>query len=298
MKVVTSLNQIPPLEKPIALSIGVYDGVHLGHQAILKNLQKVVKKGGQTAVLTFSNHPSIYLTPNSPIPLIISLEHRLKLFEEMGIDLAIVLPFNQSFAAQSYEDFFSALKTHLPFDNLIVGDDARFGKGRAGGPEEIKRIGIAAYYLQKEMLGKQPISSKEIRSYIEKGDLKRVKKMLGRPYSLILPYDHQSVIRENDVQFKWETGTKKLCLLPSAVYAVDLKANGKTIPAIAFYRSTQTIERETQLSLSIIYEKPLPAAEMIEVAFIAYLHDELDPELRSPSKRTLLQTLKPELFPS
>ena len=231
MKIVNNLEDTPPLPGPIALSIGVFDGVHLGHQAILKQLNK----HKTSAVLTFSNHPSTLLLPNHPVPMITTLDHRLKLLEQAGIDLCIALPFTQTFAAQSYEVFFQTLQEVLPFESLIVGGDARFGKGRVGGPKELQAIGINATFLKKEAYHKEEISSGRVRFLLQKGKLKKVKKMLGRPYSIVLPFDASSVIRENEVQFKWATGTQKLCLLPSAVYAVDLHAAGeKPIPAIAF----------------------------------------------------------------
>ncbi|MCB1106872.1 MAG: hypothetical protein KDK76_02105 [Chlamydiia bacterium] len=298
MKVVHSMEEIPKLEEPIALSIGVFDGVHLGHQMIFKRLNKLTRKGGTSVILTFSNHPSTHLTPNSPVPLLTSLDHRLKLLKKQPIDLAIVLPFNEEIANQSYSSFFGNLRTHLPFKHLIVGEDARFGKGRSGGPDQIKALGWDTEYLSKETLHKEEISSGLIRHYLEERNLKKVKKMLGRPYSISLPFGPLDVIRENEVQYKWVTGTKKLCLLPSAVYAVDLHINDQTIPAIAFYRGTQNISGETEVSLTLYFEKEIKEGEEMEIVFISYLHDELDPDFGLSSKANLLETLKPEFFPS
>ena len=295
MKIVDKLENIPSLPGSTALSIGVFDGVHLGHQAILKQL----KKHQTSAVLTFSNHPSTLLRPNHPVPMITTLDHRLKLLEDAGIDLCIALPFTQAFAAQSYEAFFQALQEALPFESLIVGGDARFGKERAGGPKELHALGINATFLKKETYHKEEISSGRVRTLLQEGKLKKVKKMLGRPYSIVLPFDQSSVIRENEVQFKWATGTQKLCLLPSAVYAVDLHAAGeKPIPAIAFYRGTQTITNETETSLTLYFEKELPETHSLEIVFSSYLHDELDPDLSLTSKRSLLEPLKLEFFAS
>ncbi len=296
MKVAHSFDEIPPLQGPVILTIGVYDGLHLGHQAILKQLHKETRKGGSCVVLTFSNHPSTHLRPNSPAPLITTLKHRLELLKKFDIDLVIVLPFDTQFANQSYNDFFKTLRSYLPFDHLIIGDDARFGKDRAGGPNEVKALGFDVTYLSKETYHKEAISSGLIRSYLEKGDLKKVKKMLGRPYSLRLPFDVCNVIREDEVQYKWITGIDKICLLPSAVYAVDLQTEGKKIPAIAFYRGSQNINKETELSLTLIFEKEPPTAEEIEITFISYLHNELDSESATPSRANLLETLKPEFF--
>lgn len=295
MKIAYFLEDIPELEKPISLSIGIYDGVHLGHQTILKQLHKETRKEGSRVLLTFSNHPSTHLTPNNPIPLINSLQHRLNLLSQYDLDLIIILPFDAQIANLSYEAFFEKLRAFLPFDHLIVGEDARFGKGRAGGQSEIKALPWKTHYLNKETYQKEPISSGRIRHALEKGDLKKVKKMLGRPYSIHLPFDQLNVIQENEDQYKWVTGTEKLCLLPSAVYAVDLYNGEKKIPAIAFYRGVQTLQRETKLNLTLYFEKKIPPSDHIEIIFVSYLYNELDPK---SSKASLLETLKPELSPS
>ena len=89
----------------------------------------------------------------------------------------IALPFDATIANQSYENFFKYLRNYLPFDQLIVGEDARFGKGRAGGPEEIKALEWNTEYLPKETYHKEPISSGVIRRFLEKREFKKVRKM-------------------------------------------------------------------------------------------------------------------------
>ncbi|MCB1115935.1 MAG: hypothetical protein KDK71_05640, partial [Chlamydiia bacterium] len=223
----------------------------------------------------------------------------LKLLEKEGIDLVIALPFDQTLATQAYDTFFKTLHSHLPFHHLIVGSDARFGKERLGGPQEIATLNLfQTTYLDKEALHKETISSNTIRSHLENGELKKVKKMLGRPYSLSLPFDSLNVVRQDEVQYQWVTGAENIALLPSAVYAVDLQTSGKKIPAIAFYRGYQTISKEKTFSLTLIFEKELPPSDTIEITFLSYLHDELDSSAPKPSKINLLKSLKPEFIPS
>ena len=299
MKIVHSMHDIPPFDKPIFLTIGVYDGLHLGHQAILKQLQKISHKRGAQVVVTFSNHPSTYLKPNASDPLLIPFNHRLKLLKDHGINLAIALSFNQNLANQTYSDFFQSLSNHLPIAHLVVGDDARFGKDRKGGEAEIRALGLfKTTYVRKQTYHKESISSGNIRFYLKQGNLKQVKKMLGRPYSIRLPFDPCNVVAKNDFQYKWTTGIEKVCLLPSAVYGVDLHTVGKKIPAIAFYRGSHSINHETILSLTLIFEKPLSPAKEIEITFVSYLHNELDKENATSSYAHLLESLKPEFFPS
>ena len=295
MKVAHTIEEIPELETPIALTIGVFDGLHLGHQKILTKLKKQLKKKGSLALLTFSNHPTTCLNPSSPTPLIISHSHRLQLLEKFGVDLTISLPFNQQFANQSYETFFSRLRKHLPFQLLMVGEDARFGKERQGGPEQLKEMNWKTEYLPKEHFSKEPISSAAIRKALSQGDLKKAKKMLGRPFSMLLPFSNQDVIQEGKGQYKWASGAEGLCLLPPAVYAVDLSSGGKKVHGIAFYQGNQTILGSTELQLTLYAEKEFPKGNQLEVIFVSYLHNKLDPDFQLSSKASLLESLIPGL---
>ncbi|MGE0198083.1 MAG: hypothetical protein AB7N99_07565 [Simkaniaceae bacterium] len=291
MKIVTHLDQIPKIEGSIALTIGVYDGVHIGHQHLFKEMQKHTRKEGTRVILTFSDHPTTLFTPDKPTPLILSLEHRLHLLKTFDFDLAIVLPFNQKLAALSYDTFLQNLHTKLPFTHLVLGSDARLGKDRAGTPEAIRELGkilkFSAEYLPKETYHKEPISSGRIRKCLMQGDLKKVKKMLGRPYALRVPF--KQPIRENEIQYRLDYNLDDLCILPSAVYAVDI---GK-IPAIAFYRSMEEVTGHTRLFLTLYFEQKLPETSHLTLNFISYLHNELDPELQEPT--TLLENLNPQL---
>ena len=288
MNIITHLDYIPKMKHPIALTIGVYDGVHLGHQSLFKELHRYTRKEGSSVVLTFSNHPTTLLNSAYPLPLITLLDHRLLLLQSLGFDLAIVLPFDQALANLSYKHFIRMLHRRLPFDQLVLGFDARFGKDRAGDPFAIRELGKSfrfhTQYLPQVNYHKYPISSDRIRSCLERGDLKRVKKMLGRPYSICVPF--KTPIQESIVQHQLELHLEGICALPSAVYAVDI---GK-IPAIAFYRSMRDVGGRTKVSITLYFEQPLPTTNYLTLNFISYLHDELDSELTTESY--LVETLK------
>jgi len=294
MKVVSHIDQIPSLSGPIALTIGVFDGAHIGHQLIFKELHKHTRKEGTRVILTFSNHPTTLFTPEKPTSLITSLDHRLNLLESYGFDLAIVLPFDQALTNLPYDTFLHSLYTKLPFTHLVLGSDARFGKNRAGDPSAIQELGkelnFEAHYHPKENFHKEPISSGRIRKKLEEGDLKKVKKMLGRPYSIRLPFEQP--IRENEIQYRLDFLIEGLCTLPSAVYAVDIGE----IPAIAFCRRKLDSTGVAKSTLTLYFEQKLPNESHITLHFISYLHDELDPELSASA--TLLQNLNPEPSPT
>src|SRR5437870_1942743 len=133
MKVIPSLNEANGFPHPVILTIGNFDGVHLGHQAVLNAVKEKAKiEQLPSAVITFENHPSTILRPNHPFLSLTSLPHKLKLFEKLGIDLVVVLRFTLNFSEQSAETFLHTVHQNLPFRELILGYDAKFGHDRQG----------------------------------------------------------------------------------------------------------------------------------------------------------------------
>lgn len=189
MQVVNSLEEIPALASPIALSIGNFDGVHLGHQYIFNRLKQL----GTSVVFTFSNHPDEVL--HSPKPRLCTLEHKLHLFEIYGIDLVICIPFTKEFSTQTYEQFLKKLKTRLPFSFLIRGEGSTFGKDKGGDEAHVKALekplDFKAEYLKPFCFDGQPVSSGLIRQTLAKGDFQKMSHLLSRPYSI---YGHPPFI--------------------------------------------------------------------------------------------------------
>ena len=294
MKVITHLDQPPPLKPPIALTIGVYDGIHLGHQRIFKELHKYTRAEGTRVILTFSNHPTTLFTPEKPLPSIISLDHRLHLLESFGFDLVILLPFDQTLAKLPYDTFIKNLRAKLPFKHLVLGSDAHLGKNRAGTPSAICALGeelhFTSAYLPKETYHKEPISSGRIREHLARGELKKVKKMLGRSYSIRVPFKDPT--RESEMQYRLDYELEDLSPLPSAVYAIDI---GST-PAIAFYRAAEGEGAHTKISLTLYFEHPPLEESHLTLNFISHLHNTLDPELGKGG--TLLEGFIPQPSPS
>lgn len=178
MIIVHKIEDIPPLSSPIALTIGMFDGVHLGHQSILQEL----KKYGTAVVFTFSNHPSEILRNHQP-HLLCSPEKKVKLLKQNGIDCTIILPFTQEFANQPYDLFLKNLKKHLPFKFLILGKGAAFGHKNKGDEAHVKalesQLDFTAIYLEKQSCNGQPISSKKIRELILSEQYEQAAALLG-----------------------------------------------------------------------------------------------------------------------
>ena len=175
MKIYTA---IPSEPSPTALAVGTFDGVHLGHLALLKRLREV---SPHCTVLTFSNHPFEILRPGKAPSPIIPLAEKLSLFEQCGIDAAIAIPFTQEIASLSYEAFLKPFSlTHL-----LLGSGDAFGKGREGNLENLlclsEERGFKLSYVDKVLLDGQPISSRRIRTALAANDLELASRLLGRP---------------------------------------------------------------------------------------------------------------------
>lgn len=132
----------PPDSYPVALTIGNFDGVHQGHQALLNELRAVAKaRGLPTAVVIFEPHPLEFFTPDQAPVRLTSLREKLEFFASMGIDHVHVCRFNERFAQMSATDFIHALHAKLSAQHVLIGDDFRFGKGRVGDFALMEKIG-------------------------------------------------------------------------------------------------------------------------------------------------------------
>lgn len=216
MQITYSLETIPSVPSPIGLSIGSFDGIHRGHQFLIKTLRSFLGKEGTLALITFSNHPADVLSGRKKVPLLCSLRHKLILMEKEGVDLAIVIPFTREFSEIPYDIFLKRLLSILPFSTLVLGKGAAFGKNREGNEENILKAGqelqFTPIYLNKETYEGESFSSGLIRTYLMQGNLTQVTKLLGRPYSLFGEV--------NEAQF---LDTEGLCLPPAGIYPIVIK---------------------------------------------------------------------------
>ncbi len=178
MLIIHSLEEIPPLPFPIALTVGMFDGVHLGHQFLLGEL----KKHGTPVVLTFSNHPSDVLPHRTSATPLCSLQERLTKLQNLGVACTIVLPFTLELSKVAYDTFLHDLHCVLPFSTLVLGEGEAFGHKCEGTPDRVshlgKSMGYEAIYLKKITLNGEPISSNRIRSLLVKGRNEEAGKLL------------------------------------------------------------------------------------------------------------------------
>ncbi len=186
MQIISDLTTHQP-RQPTALTIGNFDGVHRGHQALLRKLQQFAAQHAMaSAILTFEPHPLAILRPNQPLLLLTTPRERLHLAAALGIDLGIIHPFNHAVAAQEPADFMGELVRTLNVRALVVGPDFALGRNRAGNLEVLTQLGQSLGYTIEVIdpvdWEAQPVRSSAIRALLEQGDVAAAANLLGRPY--------------------------------------------------------------------------------------------------------------------
>ncbi len=189
MRVVACLQDCAGLPFPV-VTIGNFDGVHLGHQAVLKLVkERVALHRGTVVVLTFDPHPLRVLAPEVELRFLSDPEEKLALLAVEGVDVVVRLPFTREFAAQTPEEFMvRVLCEGLGTRELFVGQNFRFGKGRQGTIQTLleagPRLGFTTQPISPVLVNGAPVSSTRIRDLVQEGSMGQAAALLGRPYAL------------------------------------------------------------------------------------------------------------------
>jgi riboflavin kinase/FMN adenylyltransferase len=188
MSTAEELGRFSP-QKGMLLTIGVFDGVHLGHKHLISRLKELARKQNVlSGVITFSQHPQEVLSPQTRLPSLTGIEQRLALLQDEGVDIVIPLPFTPQLASLSPEQFLSLLKEYLKMKGLVVGPDFALGKDRQGDTSALRQLGqemaFSVTVVPPMIIGGEVVSSTAIRKALTEGDMKRAQKLLGRPFSL------------------------------------------------------------------------------------------------------------------
>ncbi len=184
-----------PDQRPVALTIGNFDGVHLGHQALLQNLQREARaRSLETAVIVFEPHPREFFAPQQAPTRLTSLREKLEIFSSLGMDRVHVCRFNRTFAQMQAADFIHALHARLGAKYVLIGDDFRFGSGRAGDFALMEKIGqqdgMAVEAMHSFLNGGIRVSSTAVRDALARGSLQAAQRFLGRHYSISGHVEH------------------------------------------------------------------------------------------------------------
>ena len=189
MNIYESLDFSEKFHYPV-LTIGNYDGVHIGHRKIIEEvIRKARAAGGTSMLMTFNPHPLNVVKPETPVGLISPVDVKKRLVEESGIDVLVIVPFTAEFRTIEPEDYVKTiLVERLGIKSLIVGYDFRFGKGGRGDVALMARLadelGFEFEVMQAITLGGEKIGSNRIRRMIREGEVERAMGFLGRPYTI------------------------------------------------------------------------------------------------------------------
>lgn len=177
-------------QQPTVLTIGTFDGVHLGHQKIIERVVTTARQEELLAtVFTFFPHPRMVVQHDKGLKLIHTLEEKKQLLQQLGVDLLVVQPFNEAFAQLTAEEFVSTiLVQHLNVKKVIIGYDHRFGRNRTANIDDMrlfgKKYGFAVEEISVQEVDEVSVSSTKIREALNKGDVTTAEHYLGTPYSL------------------------------------------------------------------------------------------------------------------
>lgn len=227
-----------PSPHPI-VSIGNFDGVHIGHQAILRRVvQEARDRQGIAIVLTFYPHPLSVLRPELQLPLICSLREKLSLFSSLGIQRVFLQRFTPSFARLSAEEFVhSYLSEIIGVEKVIVGHNVSFGRNRAGNAETLLQF-AKMYGFEAEIVGPitkdgQEVSSTAVRTLLSAGEMPAVTRFLGRRYA-VRGRVMRGFQRGRGIGFPTANLPPRADLpLPNGVYAVVVNIDGQEMPGVA-----------------------------------------------------------------
>lgn len=189
------------IDGPTAITIGNFDGLHLGHQMLLDQTKRIARgweEGEQageaamagrqmrTALLTFDPHPLSVFRPQEPLLLMTSARERLMLAAEHGIDVGVAHPFTRETADMEAHEFIALLKQHLGLAALVVGPDFALGRNRSGNIARLRELGqeidFDVHVLEPFLLGDVPVRSSIVRDLLLAGDVSEAARLLGRPY--------------------------------------------------------------------------------------------------------------------
>jgi riboflavin kinase/FMN adenylyltransferase len=285
MRVFYDLNNLVEFNNAI-VTIGTFDGVHLGHQKVIAQLKEEARKiNGETVIITFYPHPrKIIHQEQKPFHLLNSLAEKIKLLESFGVDNVVVVPFNEAFAAQTAEEYvqeFLMKKVHA--HTIIVGYDHRFGKGRTGDYHTLenygKQLGFRVKERPEKLLNEVIISSTKIREALMNGEVEVANQFLGYHF-----FFEGKVIRGDQLgrTIGYPTANLQIMgedkLIPSnGVYAVRvIDKEGRSFEGMLNIGKRPTVDG-TKLSIEVnIFDFDLDIyGETLQVETITRLRDEI-----------------------
>ncbi|MDH6253904.1 riboflavin kinase/FMN adenylyltransferase [Chryseobacterium sp. H1D6B] len=282
MKILKNFNDYSP-QKPLALSLGMFDGVHLGHKCIIDELKKVGTENHlETAILTFWPHPRFVFNPNEDLKLLNTLDEKTSLIDKYGINNLFLKEFDDEFRNLTGEEFVrQILIERLNVKYLIIGYDHSFGKNKSGNFELLQKLSEELDFEVEQMeainIHENNISSTKVRNALLAGNIKDANEMLGYSYSVSGKVIHGKKIGRTIGYPTANIGTESIKLLPKkGAYIVEVFVKGQQYKGMLSVGTNPTVNGDT-LSVEVyildfngdIYD------ENITVKFRDFLHEEI-----------------------
>ncbi|WP_375586479.1 bifunctional riboflavin kinase/FAD synthetase [Cyclobacterium xiamenense] len=283
MKIYRSLEDVPKINRPV-VTIGTFDGVHLGHQKILERITRIAgSSGGETVLITFWPHPRMVLFPEEHgVRLLNTFDEKTRLLASFGVDHLVRIPFTRAFSEMPSEDFIrSVLVEKIQTSILVIGYDHRFGKDREGSFAHLKAR-QAEYNFELEEIPREDIdnvgiSSTKIREALEAGDITSANEFLGRAYTL------EGTVVEGDKigrTIGFPTANIQVAepdkLIPmDGAYIVQVRLGNKLLDGILNIGKRPTVSGGTKkIEVNLLDFDGILYGESLEVAFLEFLRPE------------------------
>jgi riboflavin kinase/FMN adenylyltransferase len=297
METLRSISELAHLPGPLFLAIGVFDGVHLGHQSVIStSTSHAQSAGGTPVVITFDPHPLKVLRPQNAPHLLTATQHKIALIRDLGVEHLLVIPFDKNFAATPPETFIEQLAVHSkPLREICVGHEWSFGKDRRGNLDLLKKLGAQFNFVVVAIppvkVDGAVVSSTAIRRAVENGDLATAAAMLGRDYTVL-----GTVVAGGKIGKKLGYPTANLSahseqFPPNGVYLAEATLDGVVYPGVVNlgYRPTLSSGKsERVLEIYLLdFDRDIYGKD-VEVRFIRYLR----PEQKFDSLEALAQQIE------
>src|SRR5947209_11219953 len=300
METVRSISELSKLRGPLFLAIGVFDGMHLGHQAVISTSAEHARSvNGTPVVVTFDPHPEKVLRPQAAPHLLTATQHKIGLIRDLGVEHLLIITFDKQFAATEPEDFVAQLVNHSkPLREICVGHEWSFGKNRRGNLDLLKGLGAKSSF---DVVGIPPVkmngavvSSTAIRQAIEKGDLAKAAEMLGREYTIL-----GTVTRGDNLGKKIGFPTANLSahseqFPPNGVYAAEAWIDGELYRGVVNLGIRPTVgggKSERVLEIHLFdFDRDIYGQD-VEVRFLKFLR----PEKKFESLDALVQQIRQDV---
>jgi riboflavin kinase/FMN adenylyltransferase len=278
----------------VALTVGSFDGVHLGHVDVIRHVIAAASESkAQPALITFEPHPRCVLDPGNCPPSITTLQEKLALIESAGVEHAIVLRFDRELASMAPHEFIDRLAGVMDLRRWVIGYDFAFGRGRTGNAQWLREHGHEVEVVPPFVVDGHELHSSEVRRLVASGEVDSANGLLGREYAMAGPVE------------AGERVGRRLGF-PTANIAVE---PNKLIPALGAYAGrARAPEGDFVAALSVGYRPTFGGTQLrveaflldfegdlyqkrIELRFVRYLH----PDIRFPTTEDLVRQLKKDV---